>query len=139
MTEKLPWYKDGLRFSCTQCGKCCTGPSGYVWVDDQEIEEMAKFLKISMEEFVRKYLRKVGSGFALLEVKRGGEYDCVFLKNKQCQLYSARPKQCRVFPWWPENLSSPKAWKKTAERCEGINEEAPLIPLSQIQNQIDNL
>ena len=26
-----PWYRDGLRFQCTQCGNCCTGDPGVVW------------------------------------------------------------------------------------------------------------
>ena len=27
----------GLRFECTQCGDCCTGAPGYVWVNKAEI------------------------------------------------------------------------------------------------------
>ena len=30
------WYEDGLRFSCSQCGNCCTGPPGAVWFTDNE-------------------------------------------------------------------------------------------------------
>ena len=26
------WYADGLRFTCTQCGNCCTGQPGFVWI-----------------------------------------------------------------------------------------------------------
>ncbi len=37
------WYKDGLAFSCTECGSCCTGPPGYVWACDVEIEMIAQF------------------------------------------------------------------------------------------------
>ena len=25
-----PWYNDGLRFTCTRCGHCCTGEPGFV-------------------------------------------------------------------------------------------------------------
>ncbi|MFM7740581.1 MAG: YkgJ family cysteine cluster protein, partial [Planctomycetota bacterium] len=32
MSAAEPWYKDGLRFQCSQCGDCCTGGAGYVWV-----------------------------------------------------------------------------------------------------------
>ena len=28
------WYSEGLRFECTQCGACCSGEPGYVWVDE---------------------------------------------------------------------------------------------------------
>ena len=38
-----PWYRDGLAFSCTRCGACCTGGPGYVWVSPEEIEELARF------------------------------------------------------------------------------------------------
>src|SRR5262245_18529291 len=27
-----PWYQDGLEFTCTRCGKCCTGEPGFVSV-----------------------------------------------------------------------------------------------------------
>ena len=37
-----PWYQDGLKFNCTQCGDCCTGAPGFVWVNQAEIEAMAK-------------------------------------------------------------------------------------------------
>ena len=33
----LPWYGGGLRFTCTQCGNCCTGQPGYVWISKKEI------------------------------------------------------------------------------------------------------
>ena len=40
---KTPWYRDGLAFSCTRCGACCTGAPGYVWVSAEEIEQLAEF------------------------------------------------------------------------------------------------
>ncbi len=128
-----PWYKDGLYFKCTGCGKCCTGGPGQVWVNENEVEEMAQFLKISPEEFLKKYTRKIGEKRSLIEIKRGKNYDCVFLEDKKCNVYGARPQQCRKFPWWPENLESKKSWEEAAEGCEGINNpEAPLIPIEHI-------
>lgn len=131
----MTWYKEGLRFKCTGCGNCCTGAPGYVWVDDQEIEEMAHFLKITREEFEKKYTRVVQGKRSLLEHPKN--YDCIFLKDKKCMLYSARPRQCRTFPWWKENLSSPAAWKEAARWCEGISEDAPLISLGEIRKDLD--
>jgi hypothetical protein len=128
----LPWYKDGLHFKCTGCGQCCTGSPGYVWVTPEEAEAMAKFLKISIEEFIKKYTRRIGHRVSLKEHSK--TYDCVFLKEKRCQVYGARPKQCRTFPWWPENLKSPQHWKEAAARCEGIDHpDAPLVSLGEIQ------
>lgn len=127
-----PWYKDGLRFKCTGCGQCCTGAPGAVWVTPKEIEALAERLNISPEEFTRKYTHRIGNRVSLREDPHN--YDCVFLKGKRCEVYDVRPKQCRTFPWWPENLKTPEHWRETAERCEGINHpEAPLISLGEIQ------
>ena len=127
----LPWYKDGLRFKCTECGKCCTGPSGNVWVSDKEMTAIAEFLKISLGLFKRKYVRLREKSYALVEMK-SQNHDCVFLKDKKCSIYPVRPVQCRTYPWWQENLNSGESWKLAAESCEGINEEAPVVPYSQI-------
>jgi Fe-S-cluster containining protein len=129
----LPWYKDGLHFKCTECGQCCTGSPGYVWVSSSEAEAIAEFLQISIDEFIQKYTRRIGNRISLKEHSR--TYDCTFLKGKKCQIYGVRPKQCRTFPWWPENLKTPNHWKETAARCEGIDHpDAPLVVLDEIQN-----
>ena len=36
--SKDTWYKDGLRFECTGCGKCCSGFPGFVWVTEEEMQ-----------------------------------------------------------------------------------------------------
>lgn len=139
ITEEKPWYAHGLRFKCTECGQCCTGAPGYTWVTEQEVIAIADYLKLSVEEFGRRYVRQVEDRLALLEypqIHNSQNYDCVFLKDKKCQIYSVRPKQCRTFPWWPQNLSSEEEWRQAAQRCEGINPEAPLVPYDTIQAQL---
>ena len=69
MTE--PWYQDGLRFKCTRCGACCTGPPGYVWVTDKEIAAIAEFRGESVEETTSRYTRRVKNGDSLLEKAAG--------------------------------------------------------------------
>lgn len=131
--SKLSWYKEGLHFKCTECGKCCTGAPGYVWVNEKEMEAMANFLEIPLQEFIRKYIRKVGQRYSLIESKK--TFDCVFLKDKKCGVYGARPTQCRTYPWWPHNLRSKEAWEETAKTCEGIHPESPLVPYATIEEQ----
>lgn len=126
-----PWYKDGLKFKCTGCGKCCTGEPGYVWVSEEEIQQMAEFLQLSIKEFSIRYLRKANGRLALIESKK--TFDCIFLKDRKCLVYGARPKQCRTFPFWPHILENQQAWDQTAEACEGINDEAPTISFDEIQ------
>jgi uncharacterized protein len=137
MTDKQDpvWYQKGLPFKCTQCGQCCTGSPGYVWVQENEIEEMAACLNITKEQFIRKYTRRIGNNLSLLEHPKN--YDCVFLEGKKCKVYAARPKQCRTFPWWPEHLSSPDAWEEAAQRCEGINHpDGEIVPLGEIKKHL---
>ncbi len=129
-----PWYRDGLKFSCTGCGDCCTGAPGFVWVNKNEIEALAKALKIDVVEFERRYVRKVGIRKSLIEWSNG---DCVFFhgESRACTVYDARPRQCRTWPFWPSNLSSPLAWEDTAERCRGCN-RGRVVPLDRIQEQM---
>lgn len=130
-SSKLPWYKDGLRFKCTECGKCCTGKPGFVWVTLHEIEAMAKALNVSVDLFKRKYVRQRNNQYALVE-KTSQNNACIFLSGTKCMVYQARPKQCRTYPWWKENLNSEESWQLAAQSCEGINDQAPLVPYSQI-------
>lgn len=134
LKDEKPWYSEGLRFKCTECGQCCTGAPGYAWVTDKEIEAIAAYLKMTVKDFSKKYLRYVNGRYSLLEKKVS--FDCIFLKDKKCQIYPVRPSQCRTFPWWVYNLSSPEAWEEAAKHCEGINPEAPVVPFKIIQEQL---
>ncbi len=135
-SDFLPWYREGLPFECTGCGNCCTGSEGYVWVDEEEITAMADFLRLSADQFGVQYLRQVGrSRYSLLEDRTTG--DCVFLARKQCAVYPVRPKQCRTYPFWSENLASPANWQAAARECRGIGQGAPLVPYREIIDQLD--
>ncbi len=134
ISENEPWYKEGLKFKCTECGKCCTGAPGYVWVTEDEILKMADYLKISIKDFNIRYIRRVNGKLALVEMSKN--YDCIFLKDRKCSIYPVRPKQCRTFPWWPQNLSSKEAFEEAALYCEGIQKDATVVPLSTIQKQL---
>src|SRR4249919_1118883 len=115
---KTPWFKDGLRFECTQCGDCCTGAPGYVWVNDEEISALAEFVGVPIDEFEAKYVRKLGKRKSLIEFENG---DCVFFdgKERKCKVYGARPRQCRTWPFWDSNIESPAAWQQTCQVCPG--------------------
>lgn len=131
--DEEPWYAEGLHFECTGCGQCCTGSPGYVWVNEDEITTMADYLQISTNLFKRRYLRRVEGRWSLVEHSK--TYDCIFLKDNKCEIYSARPIQCRTFPWWPQQLRSKEAWLEAAKHCEGISLQAPLVPTSTIEEQ----
>lgn len=132
----FPWYHQGLHFSCTKCGKCCTGVPGYVWVTEEEMAEMAQFLQITLQVFKRLYARRIGQRYALVE-RKSQNHSCIFYQNQQCQVYAARPLQCRAYPFWQENLLSEESWKQTAKECEGIQSAAPLIEQEIIEDFLD--
>lgn len=132
--KKSPWYCDGLRFECTQCGACCSKEPGYVWTSEEELVAIADFLKVSIADLAKNHLRIVDGKISLKEDPK--TFDCTFLKDNRCSIYSVRPKQCRTFPWWKDNLESPKTWKETARRCEGINDNAPIVPLEKIEEEL---
>ena len=112
-----PWYRDGLRFTCTQCGNCCTGAPGYVWVGHEEIERLAAHLGLEVDEFGRRFVRQVGHRHSLIERPNG---DCVFWDRASgCTVYETRPVQCRTWPFWEENLEDPGEWDRVREGCPG--------------------
>ena len=120
--KEKKWYREGLKFSCTQCGNCCSGDPGYVWATKEEIREISKLIGRADGWLDKQHLRRVGLRYSLTE-KPGG--DCIFLSRAngrtQCSIYSARPLQCRTWPFWTENLRSAHAWDRVGEICPGIN------------------
>jgi len=128
--DERAWYEAGLRFECTGCGRCCTGTGGYVWVTVDEAAELAASLSLDIDAFGRRYLRRVGDRYALLEA--GPDGACVFLDGQRCRVYAARPSQCRRYPFWASNLASAAAWAETAADCEGIRDDAPLVGRDEI-------
>jgi Fe-S-cluster containining protein len=136
--EDGPWYREGLHFTCHQCGNCCTGPPGYVWFNEAEGRAMAAHLGVSEATFYEQYARRANGKWSLREVKRNGQYDCVFLQRDGqgkalCGVYPARPKQCATWPFWPENLASREAWDEVAKDCPGMRHGKDFFPVDQIR------
>jgi Fe-S-cluster containining protein len=132
--EKKPWYADGLQFECTQCGRCCGGAPGFVWVNASEISAMAEEQgAASIADFEAQFVRKVGARKSLREFENG---DCIFLdpQKRTCTLYNSRPRQCRTWPFWDSNLKTPEEWAHTCEVCPGAG-EGKLYSLEVIETQ----
>ena len=132
-STKQPWYKDGLRFQCTGCGDCCTGAPGFVWVNKEEIANLAAKVGLDEDEFESRYVREIGVRKSLVEFNNG---DCVFFdgKTRKCKVYEARPRQCRTWPFWDSNVRTPEAWAQTCEVCPGSG-TGRLYQLGEIEAQ----
>lgn len=112
--------KPGLRFECTQCGRCCTnhGEYAYVYLADREVAALARLLGLSEREFERKYTLIDEDGWTQLAIANGR---CVFLEpNGGCGVYTARPAQCRTFPFWRDFVEDGEWTAEVREICEGI-------------------
>jgi len=135
-TDSDQWYRDGLSFSCTQCGNCCTGGPGYVWISKVEIERLAEHLKLTPDEIIEKYCRKIKDvgqkcpthRISLQERRTAeGNYDCIFLeeqpgtRKRMCTVYPVRPLQCRTWPFWDGNLASAENWERASRGCPGMD------------------
>jgi Fe-S-cluster containining protein len=128
-----PWYEEGLRFTCTRCGHCCTGTPGFVWVDDDDLAAIAAYRGESLFDVQTLYTRWAHRGRTLREKLNG---DCVFYDREQgCTIYPVRPPQCRTWPFWESNLESPEAWEQTCAVCPGSG-KGELIPAEEITRRL---
>lgn len=130
------FFDAGLRFECTQCGKCCTGGPGVVRVSNEEITALAEHLGISRQQFAAQFVRPFppdaldedgrpypGSdspGNPLLSLTETADHSCIFFADGRCTVYPVRPSQCRTFPFWMKNLRNEAAWQRVARSCPGI-------------------
>jgi Fe-S-cluster containining protein len=135
LADTIPWYKNGLRFECTQCGDCCTGGPGAVWVTDEELTAIAAELHKTVGEVRLLHTKLIGSRWSLRDYPNG---DCVFLdpQTRGCQIYAVRPIQCRTWPFWPSNIESTASWKRTCDVCAGSG-QGTLHSLEIIRSQAE--
>lgn len=86
-------------FKCARCGACCRW-EGYVRVTQQEIDAIAEYLKIPLEEFLREHTRLTHDrqSLSLLEKEDGS---CCYYdeENHCCLIQSVKPQQCKDFPY----------------------------------------
>ena len=101
-------------YFCIRCGDCCRWP-GFVHISGDEIDRMAAYLEIPIEDFIDEYTRLAnGRGLSLTEKADGS---CALLAaNGDCRVYPERPLQCRQFP---------NEWN-----FPGFEAECPAIPRS---------
>lgn len=119
MGKGKSFYSKGIRFECRGCGACCVARERhtYVYLSFGDRKRLAGHLDITTAEFTKKYT-EAADGFVYL---RDPDKDCPFLRDNRCIAHSARPWQCRTWPFWPENMH-PKAWERdVANFCPGVN------------------
>ena len=115
----LPWYEDGLDFSCTGCGKCCK-VDGDVWLAPEEVLQITQHLGLNITEFRGNFIKAEvlptdGNEEESWMCLKRDEGACIFLgEGNMCKIYEHRPIQCQTYPFWPSLLSDPEAWSDEA-------------------------
>jgi len=124
--------QNGTRFRCTDCGACCTGAPGRVRISEEELEAVSDFRNEPLSELKAASTRVVKSQ-RLLKEKSNGE--CVFFEEGRCSIHPVKPTQCRLYPFWFQNVRSEEAWRKTCDECPGIG-EGDLVEPEEIIRQV---
>lgn len=92
-------------FKCTRCGTCCRIP-GFVFLKSDEPDRIAAYLNLAPEEFIAEYADVAPDRKGLvLKCKTDGS--CIMLRDDNlCLIQSAKPTQCRGFPYTWRNPDS---------------------------------
>jgi Fe-S-cluster containining protein len=103
------------------CGECCFGEGG-IFLTDGEIERIARFLELSLEQFVavccetrhgRLYISTEKDGFCLF-----------YKKGKGCAIHPVKPHRCELWPFYEVLLRDEEAWRIAMDACPGLNPQA---------------
>ncbi len=118
-----------FRFACSRCGHCCSGGDGYAWLDVDEVEPLARALDMTAASFVALHAREAThpvTGERRLALRERGDGRCTLLEGRNtCRAYTARPRHCRDFPYWPSVMAGGAGFEAARATCPGI---AVLVP-----------
>jgi uncharacterized protein len=131
-----PWWKNGIRFECQMSGRCCVsrGEYGHVYLTRADRRRLATHFGLTVREFVKAYCRRSAGIVELVDPP--GATCCRFFADGRCDVYDARPTQCRTWPFWPE-VMRPRAWAaEVAAYCPGVG-KGPVVPVEEIRAALD--
>ena len=126
-------YEKPYRFTCQQCGKCCSDKDTIVNLTYTDILRIQSDKNLSLEELLsvvgyyiyeneptEDQLQKMvvppiltQRGPAFLGLRKNSEGKCVYLsETNQCTIYQSRPAICRSFPFHFHYTPVPKPEKR---------------------------
>jgi Fe-S-cluster containining protein len=80
---------------CTECANCCR--EVHPTFSDDEVERLARRLKMDRREFIEKYLKATEPGDENPWETR--TLPCPFLEGNRCSVYEDRPADCSGYPY----------------------------------------
>jgi len=107
-----------MRFACQPgCVRCCD-TQGFVYITQNDLERIAKYIGLTAEAFETKYVIRFRQ---ILRLRKPRNSQCHFLTAAGCSVHPVKPVQCRTYPFWPELVEEQAAWNEEASRCPGIH------------------
>lgn len=125
------------KLSCKMCDKCCIY-RGDIRLTPINVCEIAKFLNISIKEFLEKYTDRLEIDKPEIVLKTKGKLkECILYneKIKGCGIHKVKPMQCVMFPLIPENIE--KDYFYNSGQC--VLEDAKPISINKWLNGNDNI
>ena len=106
-----------LRFACQPgCTKCCE-VRGFVYITENDLQLMARYVGLTAEAFEKKYVVRYKQ---LLRLRKPRGSQCHFLIGEGCSVHPVKPVQCRLYPFWPELVEQRANWEAERKMCPGI-------------------
>ena len=106
MENNILNLKSKSNLCCTICDKCCEY-RGDIKITPINVLEISKFLKVSIDEFLREYTEEVKEEPLEIVIKGIGENrNCIFndIKTFKCKINKVKPMQCVMFPLVPVDI-----------------------------------
>ena len=113
---------DRVRFKCKRCAACCRHVENTVVIEVKDAFYLAKHLGISVVDFYTKYTNMLtleNTGFPIFFLKTvGKDKSCIFLNGKRCSVQDAKPRTCKMYPFWvaPDDDGKTLSYNFSTER-----------------------
>lgn len=92
-------YPVNIRFHCNKCGLCCGDTkqkTRAILVLETEAKKISAQTSQPITDFSTEAKNKLPYAFKMKKTSAG---KCVFLREKQCSIYSLRPLICMFYPF----------------------------------------
>lgn len=97
-----------VKIGCKICDKCCVY-RGDIKITSINVAMISKYLKMTTNEFIKKYTHEVEGEFPEIALNGVGEKRMCALydeKTCKCTVHKVKPMQCVMFPLVPEDLKN---------------------------------
>lgn len=102
-----------VRFRCKKCGECCRNVKAAIMLEPLDAFNLAEYLNIHISDVYDKYTESFILSeevfYPIFTLKTNEpKQSCVFLKGNRCTVQEAKPRTCRMYPFWiaPEDSGS---------------------------------